>query len=1086
MARLGQIIKTLNIGIGTATEFLNKKGQPIDQNPSVKLTDIQESLLLKEFSSDKNLKEKSDKLIQERLEKEKVISIEDVRKIDKETKNQKKKENKKTENDVKPEVEKEIIKDVAIEKEEPKKEELPAVIEQKVEKVEKVKKIEKVEIITPAVPKDKTAKPKEKKTLEQNKKQEIQSVENHIEKEIEEVKEVKESVAGKNIESDNQPQMVEKEFFTKKQKEPQTQESEKTEIQKHDTQGELQKRNEEIFKLNDTKLEVNINILGKIDLSQIGKDSRPKPKSPEERKRDFKEKERLKREAERKLKEQQYLEQKERNRREREARLQREAESREKQKQRSENIFRRFNDKNKPQSAPPQKPPVKEAKQIFQTQVPTLKGPKIVDKVNLDKPKTFNKERPHFDKNRNDSRNNNRNVNDLNDRKKRDRIKIERVDIVEDKNKFGKFVNRERRTNRPVDEEGVNQNIRETMAIARGGKKFNKKGVDRRKEKRESIRHEMERKAELKNAASKTLKLTEFVTANELAAMMNVPVNDVIKVYMNLGMFVGINQRLDAESIKIVVDEFGYLTEFVSAEASKTIQDDEIDDPKDLVFRPPIITVMGHVDHGKTSLLDYIRKTNVIAGEAGGITQHIGAYNVELEDGRRITFLDTPGHEAFTAMRARGAKVTDIAIVVIAADDNVMPQTIEAINHASSAGVPIVFAINKIDKDGADPEKIKATLANMNYMVESWGGKYQSQDISAKKGINVKELLEKVLLEAEMLDLKANPQRKAVGSVIEITKDKGRGNVATLLVENGTLKQGDIVLAGYAYGRIRAMFNERNQPIKEAKPAEPVMILGLKGELQAGDKFNVMETEQQAREIISQRDQLKREQKLRTSHHLTLDEIGRRIAMGKFQELNIIVKGDVDGSIEALSDSLIKLSTPEIQVNVIHKGVGQITEGDVNLAISANAIVVGFQVRPTNSAKHLAEQEDIDIRLYSIIYQAIDEVKSAMEGMLIPEKTEKAVATLEVRNTFHISKVGTIAGCMVKDGTIKRSNKIHLIHDGIVVYTGEIASLKHEKDDVKEVKAGYECGLNIAAYNDIAIGDIIEAFEEVEVKKTLS
>ena len=568
---------------------------------------------------------------------------------------------------------------------------------------------------------------------------------------------------------------------------------------------------------------------------------------------------------------------------------------------------------------------------------------------------------------------------------------------------------RSKRSRPIIDAEDVNQSIKETLAIAREGRKFNKKAVDHRKEKRENIRQEIERQVELEMAQSKVLTLSEFVTTNELASMMKVPVNDVIKVYLNLGMFVGINQRIDAESIKIVADEFGFETKFVSAEAAKTIDDEDIvDDPNDLVSRPPIITVMGHVDHGKTSLLDYIRKTNVIAGEAGGITQHIGAYNVKLENGRQITFIDTPGHEAFTAMRARGTKITDIAIIVVAADDDVMPQTIEAINHASSANVPIVFAINKIDKDGADPEKIKATLANMNYMVEDWGGKYQSQDISAKKGIGINELLDKVLLESDILELRANPKRKAVGSVVDVRKDKGRGNEITLLVQNGTLRQGDIVLAGYSYGKIRAMFNERNQPIKEAKPSEPVLVLGIKGELQAGDNFNVMETEQAAREIIAQRDQLKREQKLRTSHHLTLDEIGRRIALGNFQEFNIIVKGDVDGSIEALSDSLIKLSTEEIQVNVIHKGIGQITEGDVNLAISSNAIIVGFQVRPTSSAKQLADNENVDIRIYSIIYQAIDEIKSAMEGMLIPEKSEKVVATLEVRNTFHISKVGTI------------------------------------------------------------------------------
>lgn len=585
-------------------------------------------------------------------------------------------------------------------------------------------------------------------------------------------------------------------------------------------------------------------------------------------------------------------------------------------------------------------------------------------------------------------------------------------------------------------------------------------------------------------AQSKILKLTEFVTVNELATMMNKPVNEVIQTCFNAGLFVAINQRLDAEVINLVADEFGFTTEFVSADVVNAIQEEK-DKEEDLVPRPPIVTVMGHVDHGKTSLLDYIRKSNVIAGEAGGITQHIGAYNVQLEDGRHITFLDTPGHEAFTAMRARGAKVTDIVIIIVAADDDVMPQTIEAINHASAAGVPIVFAINKIDKPAANPEKVKESLANMNYLVEDWGGKYQSQDISAKQGIGVEELLEKVLIEAELLDLKANPNRRATGSVIESSLDKGRGYVATVLVSNGTLHIGDVMLAGTNYGRIKAMFNERGQRVKEAGPSEPVIVLGLNGAPQAGDNFNVFAEDHEAREIASKREQLAREQGIRTSKHTTLDEIGRRIALGNFQELNIIVKGDVDGSIEALSDSFLKLTTEEIQVNVIHKAVGQISESDVMLATASNAIIVGFQVRPSLAARKLAEKEGIEIRLYSIIYDAIEELKAAMEGMLAPDIKEEITATLEIRETFKITKVGTIAGCKVTEGKIKRTNKIRLIRDGIVIYTGELASLKRMKDDVKEVATGYECGLNIANYNDIKIGDIIEAFEEVEVKKSL-
>jgi len=580
------------------------------------------------------------------------------------------------------------------------------------------------------------------------------------------------------------------------------------------------------------------------------------------------------------------------------------------------------------------------------------------------------------------------------------------------------------------------------------------------------------------------LQLTEFVTANDLANMMNVPVTNVISTCMSLGVMVAINQRLDAETINIVAEEYGFKTQFVSADVIEAIAEEE-DNPEDLISRPPIVTVMGHVDHGKTSLLDNIRNTNVIAGEAGGITQHIGAYNVQLEDGRKITFLDTPGHEAFTAMRARGAQVTDVAIIIVAADDNVMPQTVEAINHASAAGVPIVFAINKIDKPGANPEKIKEKLAEMNYLVEDWGGKYQSQDISAKKGTGVHELLEKVLLEADMLDLKANPNRRAVGSIIESELDKGRGYVSTVLVKNGTLHQGDIVLAGAYYGRVKAMFNERNQRIESAGPSEPALILGLNGAPQAGDTFNVMETEQEARSIASRREQLQREQSLRTQKMLTLDDIGRRIAIGNFQQLNIIVKGDVDGSVEALSDALIRLSTEEIQVNVIHKAVGQISESDVTLAAASQAIIIGFQVRPSLGARKVAEKEGVDIRLYSIIYDAIEEVKAAMEGMLSPEIKEEITGNVEVLDVFKITKVGTVAGCMVRDGKIKRSSRIRLVRDGIVIFTGELDSLKRFKDDVKEVTAGYECGITIRNFNDIKVGDIIESYEETEVKKTL-
>lgn len=634
-----------------------------------------------------------------------------------------------------------------------------------------------------------------------------------------------------------------------------------------------------------------------------------------------------------------------------------------------------------------------------------------------------------------------------------------------------------------VSEEDVQKQIKDTLArLTTKGTKS--KGSKYRKDKRQLVSDKMAAQAERDSENQNILKVTEFVSVNELATMMDTSVTSVISTCMSLGLFVSINQRLDAETMAIVADEFGYKVEFVSAEIQVAIED-EPDTAEQLLPRAPIVTVMGHVDHGKTSLLDHIRSTNVIAGEAGGITQHIGAYHVKLKNGKEITFLDTPGHEAFTAMRARGAQVTDIAIIIVAADDNIMPQTVEAINHAQAASVPIIFAINKIDKPGANPEKIKEKLAAMNFLVEDWGGKYQSQDISAKSGLNVDLLLEKILLEAEMLELKGNPDKRATGTVIESTLDKGRGYVATVLVQNGSLRVGDVLLAGQYYGHVKAMFNERNQRVTVAAPAEPVIILGLDGAPQAGDKFNVMENERDARSIANKREQLAREQGLRTQKHITLDEIGRRIAIGNFQELNLIVKGDVDGSIEALSDSLIKLSTPEIQVNVIHKAVGAISESDIMLATASNAIIVGFQVRPSVNARKIAEKEQIDIRLYSIIYDAINEIKAAMEGMLSPEIKEEITGTAEVMEAFEITKVGTIAGCIVRDGKIIRKDKVRVIRDGIVIYTGTLGSLKRFKDDVKEVLKGYECGLNIDNYNNVKEGDFIEAFTLTEVAKTL-
>lgn len=719
--------------------------------------------------------------------------------------------------------------------------------------------------------------------------------------------------------------------------------------------------------------------------------------------------------------------------------------------------------------------------ELYRPNIKKLSGPTVLGKIDL--PVEEKKKTTPFQPEKSGE-------GDFRRKKRRKRISKEKevVPVVkpvvpaDKKDKGGKKVVRKRPIRTEVNEEEVQKQIKETLA--RLTTKGKSKGSKYRREKREAISQKHQHEADLIEQEKNILKVTEFVSVNELATMMNVPVTDIISTCMNLGLFVSINQRLDAETMAILAEEYGYKIEFVAAEVLEAVREED-DDVEDLVHRPPIVTVMGHVDHGKTKLLDYIRRTNVIAGEAGGITQHIGAYSVALDDGRQITFLDTPGHEAFTAMRARGAQVTDIAIIVVAADDGVMPQTIEAINHASAAGVPIIFAINKIDKPTANPDKIKEALANMNYLVEDWGGKFQSQEISAVTGLNIELLLEKILLEAEMLDLKANPDKPATGTIVESSLDKGRGYTATILVKAGTLKIGDIMLAGSCYGHIKAMYNERGNKIDEAGPATPALILGLNGAPQAGDKFNIMESDREAKDIATKRAQLQREQGLRTQKHITLDEIGRRIAIGNFQELNIIIKGDVDGSIEALSDALIKLSTPEIQLNVIHKAVGQISESDVLLAAASNAIIVGFQVRPSLAARKLAEKEEIDIRLYSIIYNAIEEIRSAMEGMLSPEVKEVIVATLEVREVFKVTKVGTVAGCYVKEGKITRNTKVRIIRDGIVIYTGDLGSLKRFKDDVKEVVGGFECGLNINNFNDIKVGDVIEGYSEVEIKKTL-
>lgn len=714
---------------------------------------------------------------------------------------------------------------------------------------------------------------------------------------------------------------------------------------------------------------------------------------------------------------------------------------------------------------------------FIESKIERLAGPTVVGKIELPVDKSKSKEDPRKKK------------------KRRKRIRKDKIDVVKErteakprtsshpKPELQNRTKKRRPQKAEVNEEDVQKQIKETLS--RLTSKGKGKGAKYRRDKRDAVHRKQEATAQKEAKDKNILKVTEFVSVNELANMMNLPVTDVISTCMNLGLFVSINQRLDAETMALVADEFDFKVEFVSAEVLDAIEETVADQPEDLISRPPIVTVMGHVDHGKTSLLDHIRKANVIAGEAGGITQHIGAYNVILDDGRKITFLDTPGHEAFTAMRARGAQVTDIAIIIVAADDSIMPQTKEAINHAQAAGVPIVFAINKIDKAGANPEKIKDELAQMNLLVEAWGGKYQSQDISAKNGINIEELLEKVLLEAEMLDLKANPNKHAIGTVIESSLDKGRGYVSTILVEAGTLNIGDIILAGSYYGRVKAMYNERGSRIESAGPSVPVQILGLNGAPQAGDKFNIMESDAHAKEIANKREQLQREQGLRAQKHITLDEIGRRIAIGNFQELNVIVKGDVDGSIEALSDSLIKLSTEEIQVNVIHKGVGQISESDILLAAASNAIIVGFQVRPSLAARKIAEKEEIDVRLYSVIYDAINEIRDAMEGMLSPDIKEEIRGTAEVLTVFKITKVGKVAGCIVREGKLLRNSKIRLIREGIVVYQGMLGSLKRFKDDVKDVSNGYECGLNIENFNDIKVGDMVESFEEIEVKKRL-
>ena len=969
--RLNKVTRDLNVGITTVVDFLQKKGYTVEANPNTKITEEQYAALVKEFSKDKDLKIESEKIIQERQNKERnkaSVSIEDIH----------------------PELKKpEVIETVVPEDVRPKFKPVGKI------DLDGLKKKKKPAVVEPAetpVVQEGPAKPEP-----ENKQAEVEKTE---------VKTEEAPVQQPQVEEKQEPKQPE---IKAEELKPEPMEEEKKQ------QSVQENKEDEVFKIRPTEFKSKINVVGQIDLAALNQSTRPKKKSKEEKKK----------------------------------------EREEKDKQRQE-----------------QRKQMKDAiiKEIRKSDEKTDKGGLSDEAAKKKKRNRINKERVDINATSNASgasRNEKSGKNNQN----------QGQGGKHNKDRFKKPV-----VKQEVSDEDVAKQVKETLA--RLTNKGKNKAAKYRKEKRENIQNRQLEQEELEQEESKVLKLTEFVTANELANMMDIPVTQVISTCMSVGIMVSINQRLDAETINLVAEEFGYKTEYVSAEVAQAVEE-EADAEEDLQPRAPIVTVMGHVDHGKTSLLDYIRKANVIAGEAGGITQHIGAYNVKLEDGRRITFLDTPGHEAFTAMRARGAKVTDVVIIIVAADDNVMPQTKEAINHAMAAGVPIVFAINKVDKPNANPDKIKEELAAMNFLVEEWGGKYQSQDISAKKGTGVPELLEKVLLEAEMLDLKANPNRKATGSIIESSLDKGRGYVATVLVSNGTLHVGDIVLAGTSYGKVKAMFNERNQRLKEAGPSEPVLILGLNGAPAAGDTFHVFDTDQEAREIANKREQLAREQGLRTQKMLTLDEVGRRLALGDFLELNVIVKGDVDGSVEALSDSLIKLSTEQIQVNVIHKGVGQISESDVSLAAASDAIIVGFQVRPSGNAAKLAEQEGVDIRKYSIIYDAIEEVKSAMEGMLAPTLKEQVTSTIEVREVFNISKVGMVAGAMVKTGKVKRTDKARLIRDGIVIFTGSINALKRFKDDVKEVGTNFECGISLTNCNDLKVGDVIETYEEVEVKQTL-
>ncbi|MFA4851754.1 MAG: translation initiation factor IF-2 [Bacteroidales bacterium] len=990
--RLSKVAKEFNIGLQTIVDFLSGKGHHIEANPNAKITSEMYDFLVKEFQSEKNVKEESRRLGLSFARKE-TITLDDSNPV---------------------------VHEKEIESKELLIKDLKSVVAGKKEIFKTETKIKAPKVLG-KIDTDKL--PMESKTT---KKKEITCLPDRQAKNKKVTEKVK-SKKTKEEEKEKRPAEKEKRI-------------EKVEEQQKETVKEKKASEKEAAYKSDTAetgAKSKIKVVGRIDLDSMNVKTKParktKAKKDAERKARFPKKKIITKEEDGSV----VIEEKE---------------------------------------IPQEKKELPD--NFLPTEMVKLGGPTILGRMELPAMKELHKKPPTDPASENKSK-----------KKKRKRIKKDfkinsTQEIIQDKSKVKekKTVHKKDYFKPAVSEEEIQKQIKETLARLSGSGKS--KASKYRRQKREMISQHTQQEIDRVEGEAKIIKVTEFVTANELASMMNVSVTQIISTCMSLGLFVSINQRMDAETLSIIADEFGYKVEFVSVDVQEAIK--EVDDnPEDITPRHPIVTVMGHVDHGKTSLLDYIRKTNVIAGEAGGITQHIGAYEVLLENGKKITFLDTPGHEAFTAMRARGAKVTDIVIVVIAAEENVMPQTIEAINHAVAAGVPIVFAINKIDKPSANPEKIKEQLANMNYLVEDWGGKYQSQEISAKKGVNVEQLLDKVLLEAELLDLKANEEKNASGTVIESSLDKGRGYISKVLVQNGAMRIGDMVLAGCTYGRIKAMFNERNLPVKTAGPSTPVLLLGLNGAPQAGDKFNVMDDEHEVKSIATKRLQLQREQGLRTQKHITLDEIGRRIAIGDFKELNLIIKGDMDGSVEALTDALLKQSTMQVQVNVIHKSVGLITESDVLLASASNAIIIGFQVRPSMSARKLAEQEQIDIRLYSIIYNAINELKSAIEGMLAPEIEEKIICNLEIRDVFKITKVGTVAGCMVLDGKITRNTMVRLIRDGIVVYSGELGSLKRFKDDAKEVSAGYECGLNIANFNDIKAGDIIEGYETVEVKRKL-